>query len=466
MLAACSDSTVKDRFAGVVVYDDFPETAKGADRSDDFGLPAAFVLSAGFANGQAYQYLDLGEFNPYVPKMYLMVRNGAAVEGQYPIIDTLPDKEDYSPWWQVVEVEVPSDYVANDIKSAASVEKSGYDQTVKMEAVHCPVVNPDAAWISADYAALLNVFWGTGESIPNPNYGYGDDNRTVLTDADATAYDIMLTPVWHKRLRAFCFADDFAGRVPVVLDDDNATMLDLDAIEGRYDPDVFGLFPVFDSAPGDTGYAAAVVQFAAGLDSPDQPGTPADLNPDNLEPVAYVDSPIVMPFDLHRFEVTITNTSGDDNVTLGDGLANVSDGGGLMFAPGEAANDDIAALALDGDASYLQYDFAVFDPFLDTVLSSRDLPSLAVGESTTFVILGHPYFPYLGTAQWVDADDAFTGAPFVALYDDSFAPVATQTEDLTVFASNYLDDNGTIGNHPELTDTVGTITVKLLGGAQ
>lgn len=470
VLAACSDTTVKDRYAGVVVYDDFPASAKGSDHSDDFGLPAAFVLSAGFVDGKAYQYLDLGEFNPVVPKMYLLMRDGAPVEGQYPIIDTLPDKDDYSPWWQVVEVEVPSDYVANDIKSKKSVDASGYTQNATMEAVHCPVINPDAAWISADFAATLTIFWGTGELVPNPNYGFGDDDRPVLADEDATASDIMLTPVWHKRLRAFCYAEDFTGRAALVVGDDDTTVqLDFDGLNGRYDVDVFGLFPVFDAAPGDAGYAAAVFGYAALPTTIGQPGSTSDLDGDTVEALdVLVDNPIIMPLDLHRFEVTISNTTATDGSGTGisDGLANVSDGDGVLFELDAAASDAIGSLAVDGDASYLQSDYGLIEPFLDVVQSSQELPALAPGESISFVLLGTPYYAYLSAAQAVDHDDAFTGVPLMSLYDDNFAPVATQSEDLMVFASNYEVEDGVVAAHADLTDAIGTITVKLLGGAQ
>lgn len=144
-LAACSDDG-PERFAGVVSYDDFPESAAGADRSDDLGIAHAFVLSAGFANGRAVQYLDLGDVNTVPAKVYILMRGGQPVAGQYPIVDTLPDDFEYSPFWQVVEVEVDGGYEANDIKSLKGLEDAGFEMTETMEAIHCPIVNPDATW--------------------------------------------------------------------------------------------------------------------------------------------------------------------------------------------------------------------------------------------------------------------------------------------------------------------------------
>ncbi|PKN58170.1 MAG: hypothetical protein CVU56_06965 [Deltaproteobacteria bacterium HGW-Deltaproteobacteria-14] len=486
-LAACSDTTVKDRFAGVVVYDDFPASARGSDRSDDLGYPAAFVLSAGFANGQAYQYLDLGSFNPVVPKMYVLMRDGAPVEGQYPIIDTLPDKDDYSPWWQIVEVAAPADYVVNDIKSKKALDEAGYAQTDTTKAVHCPVVNPDAAWISADLAEEYLVFWGTGESIPNPYFdpsaAISETNPAVLTDADATDADILLTPVWHKRLRAFCWSEDFTKRTTLAIDpDDGTASLDPDSFPGRYDPyglefEVGGepgpvpldLFPVFDAAPGDAGYSSALIEYAAILGGPDQPGAADELDPDGLIPLDYVDNPIVFPLYLERFEVTVENTTPDDGtgVSIGTGLATVSDGGGVLFEEDALASTALATLALDADPAGLFAGYPVTDRFFDTILASRALPALEPGESATVIVIGHYYFPFLSTAQAVwDYDDAFTGVSALPLYDDDFNPIGTQTEDLLVYASNYLEEDGVVAAHPDQADAIGTLTATLLGGAQ
>ena len=481
-LAACSDDAVKDRYAGVVAYGDFPTTARGEDRSEDLGYAAAFVLSAAFVGGQAVQYLDLGEFSPAVPKMYVLVREGAAVPGQYPIIDTLPDKADYSPWWQVVEVEVPASYVANDIKSVASLEKAGYAQTAKLEAVHCPIVNPDAAWFAAAPSQTYTVFWGTGEAIPNPYYDpsapAGEDNPPVLHDEDATDGDIVLQPVWHKRLRAFCWSEDFSARHPVV-DDEGVAYLDTDAIGGRYDayllewsvggelaPAPAPTFPVFEALPGDEGYAAAVVAYAAFASSADQAGGVEDLDLEGAEPLALVDNPIVFPLTLDRFEVTFSNTTlAADGLTLSAGAANVSDGSGAYFELDAPASGALAALSLGGDPAGLLAGYPVTARFLDVILDARAVPALAAGETASFVVLAHPYYPFLSTAHAVlGLDDAFTGVAALALYDEDFAPIDTVDEGLVIFTTASDVEDGVVGDHPVRAAAVGTLSTTLLTG--
>jgi len=489
-VAACSDDAVKDRFAGMVVYDDFPASAKGEDRSEDLGITAAFVLSAGFSGGQAYQFLELGEFSPMVPKMYVLVRDGEPVAGQYPIIDTLPDKDDYSPWWQVVEVEVPADYVANDIKSKSALDKSGYVQTATLEAVHCPVVNPDAMWVSADLAEVYNVFWGTGEPIPNPYFDpsspISEDNPAVLNDEDAGPNDILLTPVWHKRLRAFCWSEDFSARQPVV-EEDGVAYLDTDALParidayvlefgvgGEYEPMPAATFPVFEAAPGEDGYSAAVVEYASIVAAPDQAGSLDDFDLDGLIPLTVVDNPIVFPLYVDRFQVTVANTTAEaDGIALGAGAATVSDGDGALFYEDDFATTALAALAFDGDASGLWSGWPVTARFYDVILDARRFSGAAAGESASVIVVAHPYFPYLSVAQAVSGfDDAFTGVSLLPLYDDDYAPIDAQTEDLYVFNSNYDVEDGVVALYeddnadpPEVV--VGTVTTTLLtGGAQ
>ncbi|MCA9541231.1 MAG: hypothetical protein KC620_20160, partial [Myxococcales bacterium] len=94
-VAGCDD-TPKDDFYGPVVYTDLP------------GTTGTFVLEPVFAGGDLCEAYNLGSFDPAtpLPKVYIPTKGGSPIAGQYPIIDTLPDKADYAPFWQIVNVEV------------------------------------------------------------------------------------------------------------------------------------------------------------------------------------------------------------------------------------------------------------------------------------------------------------------------------------------------------------------------
>jgi len=492
-LAACSDDNV-ERFAGVVSYDDFPANAAGADRSDDLGVAHAFVLSAGFANGSAVQYLDLGEFNPTPAKVYILTKGGAPIAGQFPIVDTLPDDAEYSPFWQIVEVAVTGSYKANDVKSLKGIEDAGWKQTATLEALHCPIVNPDATWFAADLGATFLVFWGTGEEIPNPYFdpsaATDDVNKPTLNDTDATASDIVLTPLWQKRMRGFCWSDDLARRYPLV-DDAGSVSLDLDGAGNRFDTYgvAFGpggelgaeptnLLPVFDHNLGDADYNPIVFQsFVASLDG-SQPGSVADFDPEevaSVEPSALLDNPIVFPLALERFRVTITNTTPAagtaGSLDLGAGFATVEDGSAPLYFDGESAPSALAEFAASGDVSALVIGWPVSGRPLSPTLDSQVVPAVAPGESVSFVVLGAPFVPLFTLVQKiVGLDNGFTGVSELPLYDADLGAIATQSLELTALITNAEAANPepppdtleVVGPAPDLTDSIGTLEIELI----
>lgn len=491
-LTACSDDGA-ERFAGVVSYDDFPESAAGADHSDDLGIAHAFVLSAGFANGSAVQYLDLGEFNPTPAKVYILTKGGAPIPGQFPIVDTLPDDAEYSPFWQVVEVAVTGSYKANDVKSLAGIKDAGWKQTEKAEALHCPIVNPDATWVAADFSTTYTVFWGTGEEIPNPYFDpsapIDDVNKPTLNDEDAGPGDIVLTPVWQKRLRGFCWSDDLSRRYPLV-GEAGALSLDLDGAGNRYDTYsvAFGpggelgaeptdLLPVFDRNVGDADYSPIVNQsFVASLDG-SQPGSVADFDPEEVastEPSALLDNPIVFPLALERFRVTVSNTTpaeGAGSLNFGAGYATVEDGGAPIYFDGEAAPGALAEFAATGDLSALVIGWPVSGRPLSPTLDSQIVPAVAPGESVSLVVLASPFVPLLTLVQKiVELDNGFVGVSELSLYDEDSSAIATQSVDLAALITNAEiedpesppDTLEVVGPAPDLADPIGTLEVELI----
>lgn len=157
------DSTPEDSYYGPVIYEVLPETARGP-----------FALEFAFADEEVWQYVDLSAVldTQVRGKVYIM----KGVEGQFPIIDALPGDLEYSPFWQVVEVDPPSGYEANQIKSLQTIKDADLGMTVTDRVMNCPVVDPDAEWTS-NLGVPLEVFgvppmpaqviWGVGEDMPN-----------------------------------------------------------------------------------------------------------------------------------------------------------------------------------------------------------------------------------------------------------------------------------------------------------
>lgn len=178
---------------------------------DDPSVQGPFELRRAWIDEEIWEYFDLGPIQPVPATMYVLTFGGRPLEGQYPIVADLPGSGDYSPFWRVIEVEVPSDYTPNDIKSVHSAVYSGFPTTETEEVVYCPVVDPNAEY--RDSAGRpLRVFPGTGEPIVNPFFGVADprlggevDGREQLTrEAHALEEDLVLQPIWFTGRRAFC----------------------------------------------------------------------------------------------------------------------------------------------------------------------------------------------------------------------------------------------------------------------
>ncbi len=183
------EGTPEDDYYGPLVYEVLPAEISGP-----------FALEFAFADGELWQYADvdpgLGNFNTIPGKVYVM----KGVDGQYPIIDALPGDAAYSPFWTVVEVEPPSDYKANQIKSLQTIEDAGLTMTETDTIIHCAVVNPDAQWTSnlgVPVEALgldplpAQVIWNTGEDMPNAMNEYAAQYGATVEEV----FGFLATPI-------------------------------------------------------------------------------------------------------------------------------------------------------------------------------------------------------------------------------------------------------------------------------
>lgn len=320
---ACDESSLTDVYYGPLVYEGFPESANGAslDPDDPKSIYRAFNLSPGFADGSAYEYLDLGEINVVVPSIYIpAISTGGKlvpVKGQHPIVDVLPDDAEYSQYLRIVHVEVPSDYAANSVKSLKSLRQNGFRFVETLEAMHCPVVNPDASWFTTE-GAPLTVFFGTGDPIPNPYYDPDPmtmgDHRPVINEDDFAAGDVLLQPIWHKRLLGFCFPGmktavdavqkqytlvevEDAGQTFAVLDDTQFA-LRVEQLEAATDPETgesfpWATLPVFAGGPESADYTSGRNIVGIITATGDQVTDSSQLMSLEGEPFGLVDNPLI-----------------------------------------------------------------------------------------------------------------------------------------------------------------------------
>ena len=102
------------------------------------------ALIQGWYKGQKVYYYDFGANDDIAAPIWALITgmdsqgNPIFVKDQNNIIDVIPGDKGYSAFWQVNLVTVPADYVANTLKSADDVMKSGYKITPTEINVNCP----------------------------------------------------------------------------------------------------------------------------------------------------------------------------------------------------------------------------------------------------------------------------------------------------------------------------------------
>lgn len=125
-------------------------------RSDSNGLPAAdepvdfdqapFVTQGFGPGGEVVRYYNFDIQSTQPAPIYVFVRasSGEPVADQLNVVGVIPGDADYNDFWQVNEVRVPDDYVANSITSASEVLDSDHEIAATETLVNCPVV-PDGS---------------------------------------------------------------------------------------------------------------------------------------------------------------------------------------------------------------------------------------------------------------------------------------------------------------------------------
>jgi len=162
-------------------------------------------ITQGFGpNGEVVKYYNF-DVQPTAPApIYVLMRSGSPVDGQLNIIDVIPGDTGYNDFWQVITVEVPSNYVANTLVSAAAVASSGYPTKTTNMLVNCPVV-PDGSTAKLRYSGDTSPVdlvrgWYKGKVVEYFTLGEKVGGLTTGTDGM-----VPLSPIYVT------FNDDTAG---------------------------------------------------------------------------------------------------------------------------------------------------------------------------------------------------------------------------------------------------------------
>lgn len=126
----------------------------------DFDRPP-FLIEGFGPGGELVTYYDFDD-RPLTPApVFKLVDEdtGEAIEGQRSIFSSIPGDDTYSDFWQVCNVTVPSDYVANTITSYEEIVARGLlvEKTTKI--VNCPIA-------PAGSTATLRLDGGDNSLIP------------------------------------------------------------------------------------------------------------------------------------------------------------------------------------------------------------------------------------------------------------------------------------------------------------
>jgi hypothetical protein len=122
---------------------------------------APFITKGFGPGGQRVSYYNFDIMSDVPVPIYVLIRQGEStpVAGQGNIIDVIPGEAGYNDFWRVVEVTVPSDYVANTVTSVSEIVAAGYPQRQTDMIVNCPVV-PEGSTASLRLAGSGGLIQG------------------------------------------------------------------------------------------------------------------------------------------------------------------------------------------------------------------------------------------------------------------------------------------------------------------
>ncbi len=158
-------------------------------RNDDNGLPVAgapvdfdqepFITTGLGPSGERVRYYNFDVKSTVPAPIYVLIRDGESepVPGQLNIVNVKPGDEGYNDFWQVTQVTVPADYVANSVTSLEEIFAAGYVLTATDSLVNCPVVpkGSSATQRLGDEPSALQRGWYRGQVL----YYFNFDERAL-----------------------------------------------------------------------------------------------------------------------------------------------------------------------------------------------------------------------------------------------------------------------------------------------
>ena len=139
------------------------------------------MLVSGWYRGEEVQYYDFGMHTPLTSgdsvataPIWVLIHemmdgeDPQFVEGQHNIVDVIPGDDGYSDLWQVMLVEVPDDYEADSIRTAAEINEMAYPVTETEMYVNCPII-PDGTELESGEPLIQG--WYQGEPVFYPDFG-------------------------------------------------------------------------------------------------------------------------------------------------------------------------------------------------------------------------------------------------------------------------------------------------------
>lgn len=148
---------------------------------------APFITRGLGPAGQRVRYYNFDVMPASPVPIYVLVRQGETqpVAGQQNIVDVIPGDVGYSDFWRVVRVTVPTNYVANTVRSLAQIVQAGYALETTPTLVNCPIVPAGSTGREGAAAAGLTRGWYKGQVVFY--FDFGDALNVTATGAVPTS---------------------------------------------------------------------------------------------------------------------------------------------------------------------------------------------------------------------------------------------------------------------------------------
>ncbi len=128
---------------------------------------APFITQGIGPDGQIVRYYNFDVMSTTPAPIFVLFKEGEnmPVSGQLNIVDDIPGDTDYSDFWQVVKVTVPSDYEANSYTSLSELQDADLAMETTNMIVNCPIVPEGSTAELGGGADGLTRGWYRGEIV-------------------------------------------------------------------------------------------------------------------------------------------------------------------------------------------------------------------------------------------------------------------------------------------------------------